>query len=46
MPITGAVAGVGNKRKVSDTGDNHNHIEEVINDNNNNPAFPAITGWL
>ena len=47
---TGAVADVGNRvgsgQHVGDHGDNHhhNHNEEVINDNNEHPGFPAITG--
>ena len=50
MPFTSAVGAVGNrvgnKRKVSDNGDNHNPIEEVMHGNNDHPEFPAIAGGL
>ncbi len=48
MPVTSAVAVVGNGQKVKDKGDsdNHNHIEEVIHSNDDHHEFPVITGPL
>ena len=52
MPITGAVAGGGNRvsngQHVKDKGDNHEHndIEEVIHSNNEHHKHPVITGRL
>ena len=48
VPINGVVADVGNWRCVGVNNDSHshNHIEEVINSNNEHPQFSAITGRL
>ena len=54
MPFTTAVAAAGNRvsngQHVSDSGDNHghnhNHIEEVIHSNNEHHEYPVSTGRL
>ena len=54
MPITGAVAAVGNRvnngQYVKDYDDNHDHkhkyIKEVLHSNNGHHEFPAIPGRL
>ena len=54
LPIAGAVADGGNTvssgQPVSNKGDNHdhdhNHIEEVIHNNNDHRGFPVISGRL
>jgi len=33
-------------QKVSDSGDNYNHVEEVISRHNKHPEFPVATGRL
>ena len=50
VPITGAAADDGNRvnngHNVSDYGENHNHIKEVIHHNNHQHGFPVVTGRL
>ena len=43
--IASTVVAVGNQRRVSDNHSHHNHIEEVIN-NNEHPGLPVVTGRL
>ena len=48
MPVASAISAVGNRQRVSDNHDNHNHnhIQEVINGNNEHPAFAAVADRL
>ena len=43
-PIIGAVADGGNRQGLSNHADNHNHVEEVINDDKHHRTVPLITG--
>lgn len=45
-PIIGAVADGGNRQGLSNHADNHNLVEEVINDDKHHRTVPLITGQL